>query len=284
MLPIHQQDQPSLTRITWNSPDHRETIAPKLERISQAYTSLEYLSVAAGLRQVSVVDVQPEALPARANQLAQLGLYLLPLQQRSGSTGFSHLALPAERGRPWAYYCVIARKMEDARLFAEANHSKSHVTMGELLGYPACCRAFFQKVWSEGYYDPIWQAAENSLLEGEEVLEHRKEFIRLNSFVETNPLLRYVQVRLIPHLPHSLSCTASRQLARDWIDLGRSEGMKEALGLALEMLAWPMEWSVLAGIAEVQTPYFKVITNSIPTPGKRTVQLIGRGSTDSLQR
>jgi hypothetical protein len=44
-----------------------------------------------------------------------------------------------------------------------------------------------------------------------------------------------------------------------------------------EVLAWPVEWSALHGIAEIRTPIAKVAMQTDATASKYTIQYPGRG-------
>ncbi|QWK20802.1 hypothetical protein [Thermus antranikianii] len=117
---------------------------------------------------------------------------------------------------------------------------------------------------------------------GAEVVEEGPRLLHLKGhYPEVLPVLRYIGVRLVPHIPHSLRCEASRRMAQDWMALAREEGLGEEVDWAYEMLGWAMEWSVLHGIAEVRTPYFKVATNSIASKEKWTVRLEGNVPEDA---
>lgn len=272
---------PPFARIQWADPAYEAVWGPRINRISQVFHRLEVLSVAAGLRRVATAHFRPEDLPRGVMELARMGLSYLPLRQVGAYTGFAHYHPPVEPGKPWTYYGVVGRP-EDLAAFAEATDRGDHSALGELLGYPACCRTFFSEVWTAGFVDPVWHAAQNALLEGAEVVEEGPRLLHLKGhYPEVLPVLRYIGVRLVPHIPHSLRCEASRRMAQDWMALAREEGLGEEVDWAYEMLGWAMEWSVLHGIAEVRTPYFKIATNSIASKEKWTVRLEGNVPEDA---
>ncbi len=265
-------------RVLWVTEEAREYWLPKIEAAANAFHRLESLTVFSGVRRVYTTHFTPEQLVEGSKELARLGLVFLPLHRVGTYTGFAHYHPPVEQGKPWTYYGVVG-KLEDARAFAQATEEGDHVTMGTLLGYPSCCTATFQKVWTSGYIDPIWQAAEISYLEEPErfeVYDPDSRFVRLSPIPESLPVLRYIGIRLVPNIPHSLTCRASVEFASQIREVAKEEGLYYgALEYADEILRWHIEWSVLHGIAEIKTPVFKVSTNSVPTYQKYVVQLVG---------
>ena len=88
------------------------------------------------------------------------------------------------------------------------------------------------------------------------------------------PLIRYVGLRFISHLPHAFTCEASAEFGKIWYEVGRDIDRQSAEKLK-EILTTPFTWSVLHGIATIETPYFTIITNSIPTKEKWTIEMHG---------
>lgn len=266
---------PSFTRLIWVSSRAKELWSPRLKRASKAFLVLERLSVVQGLRKVFATYFHPEDFPDEAKEFARFGLMILPLRLARSCNGFSHCHLPLDSTKPWTYWCVVARCLGDAQLFSDAIAQGDHLTAGELLGYPECCRKHFHKVWTQGYIDPVWQAADNAVEEAAELIDRKERFLHIRAYPEVNPVLRYIGVRLVPHIPHSFTCEASKEMAKQWMVLGDAEGLGEDLSLAIQILSWPMEWSVLHGIIEVRTPVFKVSVAGAPTPVKWTIRLEG---------
>jgi len=59
------------------------------------------------------------------------------------------------------------------------------------------------------------------------------------------------------------------------VDLGRSHGMGDRLDQLSEILSWPVEWSVLHGIGQIQTPVMRIIHDIAPTRDKRLLRWAG---------
>lgn len=265
-------------RILWVTEEARDYWKPKIDAASAAFHRLETLTVFHGVRRVFTTHFTPENLVDGMKELAKKGLTFLPLHRVGSYQGFAHYHPPVEPGRPWTYYGVVG-KPSDALEFAIATDTGDHKAMGELLGYPSCCTDAFNVVWKSGYIDPIWQAGEASYEESPErfeVYEPKDRFMRLKPVPESLPVLRYIGIRLVSHIPHSLTCKASVKVAEGIREVAKEEGLYYgALEYADEILRWNIEWSVLHGIAEIKTPVFKVSTNSVPTYQKYTVQLVG---------
>ena len=141
--------------------------------------------------------------------------------------------------------------------------------IGELLGYPACCRDFFRDVWVEhGMIDTTWPQAMNSgAAEG--------GMIETPAAPETNVLWRWMGVRAVPHLPCSFSCEPTVELGKNFVQVGRDNGYEQEMDWLMEILSWPIEWSCMHGILELKTPIMKVSASTDATAGKHVVRLSG---------
>jgi len=180
------------------------------------------------------------------------GLAFLPIRRVGVYQGFAHKHPAVEEGKPWSYFGAVGKTAEDAWEFVEANRLGDHKRIGDLLGYPKCCQEFFSTVWMAGFIDPVYQAAERTegaKIAGNTVVIHRT--------MTTFDGLRYVGVRMVPHLPCSFSCSGSREIAEKW-------QLLEGMDTAAKILSLPITWSCLNGIALVSTPHFQVSTNSNP--------------------
>ena len=143
-----------------------------------------------------------------------------------------------------------------------------------LLGYPACCREFFKRVWvDDALVDTTWPMAVAT--PGAEV---RDALIEVSTPPKSNILWRWMGVRPVSHLPCSFACDATMELADRLIEVGRSHGFNEEMDGMLQILDWPVEWSALHGVAEIKTPILKVSTRTDATPCKYTVRYKGRST------
>ena len=79
-------------------------------------------------------------------------------------------------------------------------------------------------------------------------------------------------VRITSHLPCSIQCDDTIKIGEKWIEAIR-ELDEEAGEWAVEILSMPIKWSILKGIAQVETPLFFGITNSVFTEHKKEVYI-----------
>jgi hypothetical protein len=143
--------------------------------------------------------------------------------------------------------------------------------LGELLGYPNCCRHFFQKIFVvEKFYDTTWPMA---LLSSKPKQEDLIEITNVEQF--SNILWRWMGVRLVPHLPCSFACKETIELGKKFTELGRILGFEVEIGWIEDILSWSVEWSALHGIAEIKPPILKISTKTDATARKYTVRLVG---------
>ncbi len=263
---------PPFARLIWVSSRAKEVWGERIEVAKRTYARLEQETVKAGLRSCTTLHIAPDQLTEMVANLAEQGLVFLPLRKVGSYKGFAHSHPPVVEGKSWSYYGVVARNLTDALSFKQASVDNDHVTLGNLLGYPTCCTSFFNEVWTAGYIDPIWQQASNS---GEAIINTSPQSIMLSSVHRYNSsMLRYVGLRLTPHLPCSFTCEATDKMALSWIKLGRELAL-EGLDDLITILQFPIEWDCLKGIANISTPIFKIVTNSMPTTERYIVQKKG---------
>jgi hypothetical protein len=245
-----QFSMPPSARTVWASAVARKEWEPKIQRAASAYYQLERLTVREGLRECTTFHASPDRIESEVRALAKQGLCYLPMRKVGNYSGFAHSHPPVIQGKPWSFYGVIGRNAQSLEAFADASDKGDHMAIGKLLGYPECCASFFSKVWTAGYVDPIFQAAT--------VNGHPTEAVWESSLIW--PGYRYIGVRLSPHLPCSCNCAESIKMAERWLSIGHGLPIPDLL----EVLSLPCEWDCLKGVAQITTPYFRIVTNSIP--------------------
>jgi hypothetical protein len=251
---------PQFTQASWVSEKVRSIRAPQLDRVKQAWRTVEWRSVCAGIRPCGLLQMYSDEYSECCDVWKKHGLSVVPLrvEEKAGVSG------------SYFVQAVIGEK-HDTELFKGAWIHNDHEELGRFLGYPACCRDFFQH-WSvaQKLNDPSWSIAQNTagcLIEGTNVA--------VSGAPLGNILLRYAGVRAIPHLPCKFDCSASLELAARMLELYPSLGYSEESEWLQEMLDWPMEWSALHGIAEIHTPVMKFVTTTDATAEKLTVRWKG---------
>lgn len=263
---------PDFTRIAWVSDTARELWQPRFDRITHAWAELEWRSVAAGMRPCHLTRLAPEDLVDRATVWAKRGLSALPLalEGRSGKS-YSNVPQPARPGQP-SVLCLAVGPLGAIVELSAAWQASDNEAIGRLLGFPACCRRFFERTWvEEGCIDTLWPMTEATA--GHTTGDEGRR--RQGRTTLTNILWRFVGVRAVPHLPCRFDCAASLELAERLLALGEAEGFGQEMAWIRELLACPVEWTALHGIAEIKTPLLKISTTTDATPVKYTVRLTG---------
>jgi SAM-dependent methyltransferase len=263
---------PEFTRVAWVSQATRERWSPRLTAVVRAFAEAEWRAVLSGTRRCALGFVQPHDLPARAAELARHGLSVVPVStERASRQPYTAAATPAVAGQPFVFRVVVGR-IEDAADFAEAWRRNDEEDVGRLLGYPACCRAFFQRVWrAEGFRDTTWPMALNGGRAGD------TRQIDVRCVPEANILWRWVGVRAVPHLPCSFECAETTRFGAALLDVGTQLGFVDEMQCLREMLTWPVEWTALHGIAEIKTPILRIAAMTDATADRYTVRYLGDG-------
>jgi hypothetical protein len=214
------------------------------------------------------VVISPEELIRQTPRWLSHGLCGAPLEAvASGPAGsYSTVAREPLSGGPTSLWTAVGR-VEDVRELQAAWTLQDHDQIGRLLGYPECCRKFFTRIEPE-QEDPTW-----SMALATPSAKRQGHVVELDATTVANPILRWLGLRLIPHLPCSLSCGESEAIAQRMMACGSEIGFSEEMDWLEEALAWPVEWSALHGIAEVKTPIFKLAFASDATAEKYTVRI-----------
>jgi SAM-dependent methyltransferase len=264
---------PDFTRVSWTSDTARATWKPRVQRIGRAWAEVEWSSVAAGLRRCSLTRFDPDDLPALTSKYGRAGLSVMALGFEGASTSsYSSTPTPFEPGKPSVVAAAVGR-IDDVVEFSDAWRESDHEDIGELLGYPPCCRAFFRRVWIENSsVDTTWAMARNTVAptNGAHTLE-------VGGPGPANILWRWACVRAVPHLPCAFDCGATAELGAQLLRVGVEAGYADEMGWIEEILSWPVEWTALHGIAEVKTPILKVVTRTDATASRYVVRRAGTG-------
>lgn len=250
-------------RLAWVSPEARAVHEPSLRALADRWRQVEWMS-ADKVRPCALVSAPVEALPAwdEASQAQDLRRLTVRLTQRPSRA-------PGSQPSVMATFALGSQRT--LRGFAKAWKSDDHDAMGALLGYPPCCRRFFQReVVRAGRGDPVWAAAAATssakISPGE---------IAVDAAAPTNILLQKLGVRMIGHYPCAFDCQASQTVARDLDSFARTLAPDDKTVDPLAVLDWPMRWSARNGIAEIYTPVLKLVTYADPSPERCDVLWMG---------
>lgn len=267
---------PDFTRIIWHSEAARQAWQPRISAINAAWSQMELGAVAVGNRRACLNFIDPAQLVTLSHKAAGRGLTVLPLTMSGIVAQYSATPKALVAGQPWQYRVVVLQPQYAQQWLDAWQGQSDNKTIGMLLGYPECCRDFFERVWVEGQgVDTSWEMAEGT--EHHRRTWDRGEELRIEAGLppESNILLRWLGTRLVPHLPCSFNCEATVENGKQYAEVGRKLGFDREVDWLYEMLEWPVEWSALHGIAEVRTPVLTVSTRTDATAGKRVVQRAG---------
>lgn len=271
MKPLKNFTITPFTRIAWVSKKARQTWENVINDCSTLVQKLEIKSVAAKQRRCSWQTIKREMLPKFSMDCANKGLVVLPVQFVGSFEGFIHYTPPGDCN----VYCIIAQNIEDALSFQQAFLYGDHATQGEMLGFPRCCRESFARNWSQGIFDPIWQTATRNITDVDDLYKTREGVfsVKTEAHPYSNPLLRYMGLRVGFHIPHSLWCEETIDSGTERLTLAEDSG---SVKLLEHLLSMPMEASLFHGILTVRTPIFYLITYSVPTIEKYVISVKGR--------
>lgn len=241
----------SFTQISWVSQIARDKWENVVTACSQMVQDLEILSVKHGHRPCAWRTISRQSLPEFSQRCAAMGLTVLPVRWVGSWEGFIHHTPEGDSNA----YCVISRELNTAMEYLDAFNRGDNMKQGELLGFPKCCCEFFAKNWTAGYFDPIWQMAG-----------------RDNPHPHSNPMLRYIGLRVGFHIPCSFHCDATIAIAKDRLRIAPDQDLVKLLSALLSM---PMSWSALHGQAVIRTPIFYAIAQTVPTLEEYSVELPG---------
>jgi uncharacterized protein len=256
-LPCHE-----FVRSVWVSDRASSEWEEKIRHIAAAWRRLEWKTVVKGIRPSAMLWTSREELAALDNTLRSAGLKTLVLQV-------------LDRGLPQTDDRVIFRvalgTSRTLKAFRSAWIRQDANAIGELLGYPHCCRAAFDlAASSSSLTESSWRAASAA-----GALETQCNPLDVTGPPQVNPLLSRIGVRLIPHEPCSFACAQSFEMAERFRTATDTTAELEALDAAAQMLSWPMSWSAANGIAEVKTPVIKICYDTKRSLHKRSIHYLG---------
>lgn len=263
------------TRVIYNSKKESDEWAPKIRRAGSLYNTSEFEMVSMGYRKAGTMHISPQTYDIEIEKIIRNKMAWLPIIRTKNYEGFSHKHFPTNRNdMNSSVYGVMSKDIKTAEQFKEASNKRpvDHDSIGELLGFPKCCIDFFNKEWRKGFIDPIWQAAKRT----KNVEFRSKNHVVLKKiYPEAVQVFRYIGIRITSHLTCSFDCEKTKEVGAKWLECQRKIDPEAAENL-LEILSLPFKWSVKWGIAIVQTPHFKIITNSVPSRCKYIVEFKGK--------
>lgn len=252
---------PSFSRRMWVSDQARERWETKFIQCAECWRQIEWITVVEKVRPCALVLISQQELAGLALTLQAFGLRAISLSARVGNEGNRKILL----------HRVAIGQAKDLRAFRKAWSAGNDEVIGELLGYPSCCRAFFHEVFvHRELTDCTWSMGLNTV--GSAAETQRLEVV---SPPELNVFWVSAGLRMVPHFPCRFDCPEAFALAQKFTAAGKRIGHSAAIDDALEILRWPVEWSGLHGIAEIRTPVWKISQRTDVTMQKCTLLRLG---------
>lgn len=215
--------------VQWLS-GHREEWGPVLRAAQDAWSELQLVSVSERLRDSALINLEAHELPLASASCARVGLSLSVLER--GQDGSFRAAVHVQGLAP-----------EWHRAWSASDHD----AVGRLLRFPDCCREFFARAWvgtSDRDITPAMAAVDGPW--------------------QANTMLRWLGVRLVPHLPCSAQCPQTLENAEFYLAMGARLGIDVA---ALEkLLRLPVTHDALNGVLIVSTPHFRFMAGGNREP------------------
>jgi hypothetical protein len=164
---------------------------------------------------------------------------------------------------------VLIANQENSIKFLNALEKQDFETLSQLTNIPKCCIKF--NIDNIKYSDDlIWFQAKNSLnsdlKKKEAIFEGKidKHFIRLKYGTEEYKIYSTFEklgIGILNYRPCSFSCKESLIVANDYINNAKQDNVD--VDNILDILKLPFEWDCLKGIANINTPVFKLVINSV---------------------
>jgi len=256
-------------RFAWTSGPAERVWGPRFSRVGAAVIRCEWMAVKFKLRRCALFHFCDQEIERYSREWAAQRLSWKLLRDRTPRIGTWWLNVRLRRGRP-SRTIVLGNDLDIAD-FEQAWDDQDHESIGRLLGYPQCCRSFFEDVAvRQRCVDTVW-----AMSKGRENVSSDEFSRSVNGQAASNILLQSLGIRAVPHAPCSFGCRGTALLAHDLMRVAHEIGLRDEYEWLSSILSWPAEWSGLHGIAEIATPIIKICIPTDATGRKYTVRWNG---------
>jgi len=233
--------------------------------LSNKFIEIERATVRLGMRRIALQHTA-DIITLTKNMMND-SLLAIPLTRTNTTDHYVSATKDFNPNLPFEYKVAIGRA-KDIQLFITSYNLGIQGEIGDMLGYPTCCREFFDRYWvKEKWFDTTLPMVTHHGLNKE-----TEKFYQLDP--RNNILLRWLGLRPVSHLPCSFSCGPTQLVADIYGRAAQAIGMRKEWEQLLEILSWPVEWNSLHGIAQIITPVCKITTATDAISHKRTIQLV----------
>lgn len=213
-------------------------------------------------RQAAIIHVNNHNREQWLRRIGDHDLVYRDIRYSESYQGFSHVHKPTDKSDPERVtYSVIAENEDVADKMYEAETEmggdERHQVVGELLGFPQCCRDFFADVWlGEGQIDPLYEISCNTP-SAETIDGDRENVLVKDPNPGINALWRYFGLYFITHLPCSWECERSVDIARNRYRIASEvdDELHHAADMLAEWLKEPAKWTGYHRIANIRNKF-----------------------------
>jgi hypothetical protein len=261
---------PDFTRVIWIKNESEALWRLRIKQLAELHKELEWRTVATGIRSCALTFRRLNSLKQVNESLSEYNLVAAEVQIHAAGGGAYINGSRTTRAGEASMARIVIGRAYDVRKFMQAWKAKDNDKMGELLGYPLCCRKFFLNYWiGQRCIDTTWPMAIES------VGSAQTRQLEINGLPATNIFWRWLGIRAVSHLPCSFNCSATAELAGKFRNCAQKIIAAEQLQWQDELLNMPVEWSALHGIAEITNPLLRIVTQTDATAGKYVVRWTG---------
>lgn len=242
-------------RVIWVSNNARTIWENRISSVSRMFQRLEIDAVCIGIKPIALQSCPPDQFTELVDRCSREGIFVAPLTQEGRRNFYSNASIDFDPNKLWDYRIAIGRD-KTLLSFVKAFHSRDDTAIGGMLGFPACCRAFFKKYWVDaGYRDLTYPMVVNEA--------NADNHYHVSGPTSCNILLRWLGIRRVSHLPCRFDCGSTKIIGSRLGDLAQNLYPQEA-GWLHDMLEWPIRYSSLHGIAIITTPVCRIVTSTDP--------------------
>lgn len=247
-------------RVQWASEDLKKLWVPRISEIQNMLTATELWSVAHGMRRGAIAHaiIGGSGWHDLSTFAKEHNLVLTPFGV-SSVEDYSNSVKPPTVGDPVMLRIFVSKEgVEVPRTDRE---------WGEVLGYPECCREFFEEHWVKRGRHELGLYQCQSLVSAP---------ISIPINVTHNILLRFLGVRPVFHLPCSYECAPTAEHAHKYKELSISLGFAEQYSWMLELLNQPFVVNSKNGIGEITHPFFRLMFDTDQSPNTWEVRFVAQ--------